>query len=82
MTEISEAARRLKELRDQNEKLRRALASMKSVPFLEERVQTLHLGLVPTQPTQVWYLKEPMPEANRQNRELASRQTVPVTMNE
>lgn len=72
----------LKELRDQNEKLRRALAYMKSPPFLEERVQTLHLGLVPTQPTQVWYLKEPVPEANKQNRELASRQMSSVTMNE
>jgi cell division protein FtsB len=72
---------RLKELQGQNEKLRRQMAYMKSPPYLEERVQTLHLGLVPPQRSQIWYMKEPVPE-NKQNRELAARQSTPVAMNE
>ena len=71
----------LKDLQDQNEKLRRQMAYMKSPPFLEARIKELNLGLVPSQPSQVWYLKEPVPE-NKQNRELAAGQTSPVTMNE
>ena len=74
---------RLKDLQDQNEKLRRQLVYMRSPQFLEARVKELNLGLVPSQPSQVWYLKEPAkPEAATQNRELASRQSTPVAMNE
>jgi hypothetical protein len=73
----------LKDLQDQNEKLRRQMAYMKSPPFLEARIKELNLGLVPSQPSQVWYLKEPVkPEVTTQNREMASRQTTPVAMNE
>jgi cell division protein FtsB len=72
----------LKELQDQNEKLRRQMAYMKSPPFLEARIKELNLGLVPPQPSQVWYLKEPTPESNKQSRELAARQSTPVAMNE
>ena len=73
----------LKELQDQNEKLRRQMAYMKSPPFLEQRIKELNLGLVPSQPSQVWYLKEPVKlEATTHNRELASRQSTPVAMNE
>ena len=72
----------LKDLQDQNEKLRRQMAYMKSPPFLEARIKELNLGLVPPQPSQVWYLKEPTPESNKQARELATRQSAPVAMNE
>src|SRR5882724_8426727 len=72
----------LKDLQDQNEKLRRQMAFMRSPPFLEARIKELNLGLVAPQPSQVWYLKEPTPASTRQNRELAARQTIPVAMNE
>ncbi|HEX4266059.1 MAG TPA: hypothetical protein VH597_17115 [Verrucomicrobiae bacterium] len=72
----------LKDLQDQNEKLRRQMAFMRSPPFLEARIKELNLGLVPPQPSQVWYLKEPATESSRTQRELAARQGVPVAMNE
>jgi hypothetical protein len=72
----------LKDLQDQNEKLRRQMAFMRSPPFLEARIKELNLGLAAPQPSQVWYLKEPTPASSRQNRELAARQTSPVAMNE
>jgi len=72
----------LKDLQDQNEKLRRQMAFMRSPPFLEARIKELNLGLVPPQPSQVWYLPEPVPESNRPIRELAARQISPVAMNE
>ena len=72
----------LKELEDQNKKLRRQMAFMRSPPFLEARVKELNLGLAPSQPSQVWYLKEPKPESMKQARELAARQSNPVVMNE
>ncbi len=73
----------LKDLQDQNEKLRRQLVYMRSPQFLEVRVKELNLGLVPSQPSQVWYMQEPVKsEAATQNREMASRQSTPVAMNE
>ena len=72
----------LKELQDQNEKLRRQMAYMKSPPFLEARIKELNLGLVPPQRSQVWYIQEPKPEPPKQSRELAARQSTPVAMNE
>ena len=71
----------LKDVQDQNEKLRRQMAYMKSPGFLEARIKELNLGLVPPQPSQIWYLKEPVPE-NKQSRELAARQSTPVAINE
>jgi hypothetical protein len=50
---------RLDDLKNQNEKLRKQLATMRSPPFLERRIQELGLGLVPPQQTQVWRLAEP-----------------------
>jgi len=74
---------RLKDLRDQNEGLRRQLANMRSPESLRDRVKELNLGLQPSQPSQVWYLQEPVKlEAATHNRELASRQSAPVAMNE
>ena len=73
---------RLKDLENQNDKLRRQLAFMRSPPFLEGRIKELNLGLVAPQPSQVWYLTEPTPDAIRQNQQLTSPQTPPVAMNE
>ena len=72
----------LKDLEDQNDKLRRQLAFMRSPPFLEARVKELNLGLVPPDPSQVWYLSEPAPESGKMERQLAARQPSPVAMNE
>lgn len=72
----------LKDLEDQNDKLRRQLAFMRSPPFLEARVKELNLGLVQPDPSQVWYLNEPAPESSKVERQLAARQPSPVAMNE
>ena len=56
---------RLGELEYQSEKLRRQLGQMRSPRFLEQRIQDLHLGLVPTQPAQVWRLSEPAADLPR-----------------
>ena len=75
---------RLKALHDQNDALRRQLAYMRSPQYLRDRVKEMDLSLVPTQPSQVWYLKEPvkLEAPTTHNRELASRQSAPVAMNE
>jgi hypothetical protein len=73
---------RLKDLQDQNDKLRRQLVMMRSPQYLQERVKEMNLGLVPSQPSQVWYLKEPVKLEATHNRELASRQTASVAVNE
>lgn len=72
---------RLKDLEKQNDKLRGELAFMRSPPYLEDRVKRLNLGLVAPDPSQVWFLPEPTPELNRQNRPLTA-QTPPVAINE
>jgi hypothetical protein len=74
----------LKDLNDQNDKLRRQLAFMRSPPFLEARIKDLNLNLVAPQPSQIWYLTEPTPEKNKTdgNKQLVERQTPPVAMNE
>jgi hypothetical protein len=73
---------RLKELKDQNDKLRRQLAFMRSPSFLETRMKELNLGLMPPQPSQIWYLTEPTPQTTRQNRQLAEQESSPMAMNE
>ena len=73
---------RLTDLQNQNEKLRRQLAQMRLPAFLEARVKELNLGLVPPEPSQVWYLTEPAPETNNLERQLAAPQAPPVAMNE
>jgi len=69
--QIKKRELRLAELADQNEKLRKQLATMRSPRFLEWRIQELGLGLMPPQPAQVWRLTEPArdwprPEGERQ----------------
>lgn len=53
------AENRLAQLRDDNERMTRMLADMKSPLRLDQRVQELKLGLVPAQPSQVYRLPEP-----------------------
>lgn len=53
--------RRLSELKLNNEKFRRQLATLRSPRFLDQRVRELNLGLVPAQPGQVLSLPEPVP---------------------
>jgi hypothetical protein len=50
---------RLRDLRNQNDKLRRQLAMLLSPAQLDQRVKDLKLGLGPPQPTQIWWLPEP-----------------------
>jgi hypothetical protein len=50
---------RLRELRNQNDKLKRQLAMLLSPAQLDQRVKDLKLGLGPPQPMQIWWLPEP-----------------------
>ncbi len=52
----------LKQQQD-NEQLRKQLAGMRSLPFLERRIKELNLGLMPAQPGQIVRLPEPQTEA-------------------
>lgn len=54
---------RLSQAADQNTKLRKQLATMRSPGYVMLRIRELNLGLVPPQPGQVWRLSEPLPEA-------------------
>ena len=54
---------RLTALQDQTEQLKTQLARMRSQTYLEMRIRQLNLGLVPPQPSQVWRLPEPTPDA-------------------
>jgi hypothetical protein len=65
--EIKRRELRLLELDDQNKKLSKQLAAMRSPSFLERRIQELGLGLVPPQPAQVWRLTEPSRDVPRQD---------------
>ncbi len=54
----------LARLEDQNDKLRKQVAKMRSPAVLEARVKELNLGLQPAQPAQKVLLPEPSPEAS------------------
>jgi cell division protein FtsL len=57
----------LRELADQNEKLRKQLSTMRSPGPLEARIKELNLGLVQPEPSQVWRLQEPSRESPAQH---------------
>ena len=61
--EIKQRELRLARVQDQNEKLKKQLATMRSPRFLEARIKELNLGLAQPQAGQVWCLSEPAPEA-------------------
>lgn len=48
----------VRDLQDQNEKLRKQLAMMYSPRYLEAKVKELNLGLVQADPSQKWLLRE------------------------
>ncbi|HWI57284.1 MAG TPA: hypothetical protein VNZ22_08655, partial [Bacillota bacterium] len=62
--QLLQRERRLTQLEEQNEKLRKQLGTMRSPRFLEMRIKELNLGLVPPQQTQVWRLTEPARETS------------------
>jgi len=64
--QIAKKEQQLMSLQDQNEKLKTQLAMMHSQTYLEMRIKQLNLGLVPPQPSQVWRLPEPQPDAGRE----------------
>jgi hypothetical protein len=55
---------RLRELTDQNEKLKKQLGTMRSPRALELRIKDLNLGLVQPEQGQVWQLPEPSRESS------------------
>jgi hypothetical protein len=58
-TQIRQREKRIVESREQNDKLRKQLATLLSPKFLDMRVKELKLGLVQPQPIQIWRLTEP-----------------------
>jgi hypothetical protein len=69
--QIKKRELRLRELVDQNEKLRKQLGTMRSPRLLEQRIKELNLGLVQPEQAQIWQLPEPSrefpaPPADRQ----------------
>jgi hypothetical protein len=50
---------RYRELLQQNDKLKKQLATLRSPPYLEARIKELNLGLTAPQPSQVLRLPEP-----------------------
>ena len=67
----------LRTLQDQNEKLWKQLATMRSPKFLEARAKELNLGLVQPQPGQILRLPEPLPDLPGvgQEKQFAAQQT-------
>jgi hypothetical protein len=55
--------RQLAKLDEDIEKLRKQLGTLRSPQYLEKRIKDLNLGLVAPQPSQIWRLNEPLPDA-------------------
>jgi hypothetical protein len=60
--EVKKRELRLFALDKDNEKLRKQLAFLRSVEYLEGRIKELKLNLAPPQPSQIWCLPEPGPD--------------------
>ena len=76
--QILKREKRLTELQEQNEKLKKQLAFMRTPQFLEKRIQELNLGLIVPPATQVWRLNEPSPGAPAPGREPQYAQQAPM----
>src|SRR5262245_33776306 len=61
--QILKREQELKALDLQNEKLRKGLAWMHSMTWLEEQIKTMNFGLVQPQQTHIWRLRVPRTEA-------------------
>ena len=73
----------LVDLKNQNEKMRRQLASLRSPAMVEQRVKELNLGLVLPRENQILRLPEPTsfaaaPDSQNASRPVATRQTLAV----
>ena len=64
--QITRREARLAEIKDQNEKLRKQLETMRSPRFLETQIKERNLGLILPQPSQVRVLGEPARELPKQ----------------
>ena len=75
--QILKRERQRSELEQQNEKLRKQLATMRSPRALEASVKKMNLGLGPAQPGQVSKLDEPQGDSPRRTaeREYAAQST-------
>jgi cell division protein FtsB len=74
--QIHEKESRLTQLSDDNQKLDRQLADLRSPVMLDQRARELNLGLAPVQPMQVVRLQEPLltPSGNKNlTRQFAQR---------
>jgi transposase len=60
--QIRKRETRIVEMREQNDKLRKQLATLLSPKYLDMRVKELKLGLVQPQQAQIWRLTEPAGE--------------------
>jgi Septum formation initiator len=80
--EISQGEAKLKHLRSENQTLSGQLAILRSPVALDQRSRELNLGLVPSQPSQVIFLVEPVAPSGNKNltRQLAARRAgAPLT---
>ena len=79
--EIRQRDSRLKQLREDNQKLAEQLANLHLPPFLDQRVKELNLGLVPASPSQMVRLPEPSAPQKRESstRQFAVRQAGATT---
>lgn len=57
--QIKQREQRLGALEQQGEKLKKQLATMRTVQSLEDNIKRLNLGLAQPQMSQVWHLAEP-----------------------
>jgi len=64
--QIKQRELRLNTIEDQNEKLRKQLATMRSPGFIEARIKELNLGLAQPLPSQIWRLTEPPRETAKE----------------
>ena len=79
--QISQRESKLKQLRNENQRLGDQFAMLRSPVMLDQRARELNLGLVPAQPGQVCRLPEPAAgfEAANLTRQLAVRQAGATT---
>ena len=71
--QISTREARLAALEGQNDILRRQLASMRSVFYVEYQIKQLKLGLVQRPATEVWHLTEPAEQGPVPERQYAAQ---------
>ena|SRR5215472_2688090 len=73
--------RQLAKLDEAIEKVRKQLGTLRSPQYLEKRIKDLNLGLVAPQPSQIWRLNEPPPDApvppDNHERQYAAQTVIP-----